>query len=119
MKDKKIKIIPLKVSAPFHCSLMRPAAKKVMENKINSTQFVNPKIKIINNVNANETNDPAEIKKLLIDQIFSTVKWKDSIINMSKLGVQNFVEIGPGKALTGMVKRTIKEKKLIAFQLIQ
>ena len=109
LKDKRIKIIPLKVSAPFHCSLMRPAAK-VMENKINSTQFVNPKIKIINNVNANETNDPAEIKKLLIDQIFSTVKWRDSIINMSKLGVQNFVEIGPGKALTGMVKRTIKEK---------
>jgi len=116
LKDKKIKIIPLKVSAPFHCSLMRPAAK-VMENKINSTQFVNPKIKIINNVNANETNDAAEIKKLLIDQIFSTVKWKDSIINMSKLGVQNFVEIGPGKALTGMVKRTIKEKKVNCFSI--
>ena len=116
LRDKKIKIIPLKVSAPFHCSLMRPAAK-VMENKINSTHFVNPKIKIINNVNANETNDAAEIKKLLIDQIFSTVKWKDSIINMSKLGVQNFVEIGPGKALTGMVKRTIKEKKVNCFSI--
>ena len=49
-------------------------------------------------------------KKLLVDQIFSTVKWRETIINMSKLGVKNFVEIGPGKALTGMVKRTIKEK---------
>ena len=49
-----------------------------------------------------------KIKELLIEQIFSTVKWRESLINMSKVGVSNFIEIGPGKVLTGMVKRTIK-----------
>ena len=52
--------------------------------------------------------DPENIKKLLIDQIFSTVKWRETIINISNEGVSNFVEIGPGKVLTGMVKRTVK-----------
>ena len=56
-----------------------------------------------------EINSSDKIKKLLIEQIFSTVKWSESIIYMSKKGVNNFIEIGPGKALTGMVKRTIKE----------
>ena len=114
--EKKIKFIPLKVSAPFHCSLMKPAAK-AMEGKIKDTKFDKPKAKIINNVNASETDDPSEIKKLLVDQIFSTVKWRDSIIKMASLGVENFVEIGPGKALTGMVKRTIKEKKFNCFSI--
>ena len=107
LKEKKIKMIPLKVSAPFHCSLMKPAAEK-MRDKINNTKFKKPIIKIFNNVNAKIESDPENIKKLLIEQIFSTVKWRDILINMSNLGVSNFLEIGPGKALTGMVKRTIK-----------
>ena len=107
LKEKKIKTIPLKVSAPFHCSLMKPAAEK-MRDKINNTKFKKPIVKILNNVNAKIENDPENIKKLLIEQIFSTVKWRDILINMSNLGVSNFLEIGPGKALTGMVKRTIK-----------
>ena len=72
---------------------------------------------MINNVNANETNEVNDIKKLLVDQIFSTVKWRETILNMSKLGVKNFVEIGPGKALTGMVKRTIKDQKVNCFSI--
>ena len=107
--EKKIKFIPLKVSAPFHCSLMKPAAKS-MEKKIQNTFFKKPKIKIINNVNASETSEIETIKKLLVDQIFSTVKWRDTLKTMSNAGVENFIEIGPGKALTGMVKRTIKKK---------
>ena len=113
---KKVKAIPLKVSAPFHCSLMKPAAK-IMEEKIESTLFKRPQIKIINNVNAQETKDPEEIKKLLVNQIFSTVKWRDSLINMSKLGVESFIEVGPGKALIGMVKRTIKDKIVNCFSI--
>ena len=108
LKEKKIKTIPLKVSAPFHCSLMKPAAK-TMEEKIINTQFNNPIISIVNNVTAKSESDSSIIKKLLIEQIFSTVKWRDSIINMSESGVKNFIEIGPGKALTGMVKRTVKK----------
>ena len=107
LKKKNIKTIPLKVSAPFHCFLMRPAAEK-MKEKINKTNFKPPKINIISNVTAKPENDVENIKKLLIDQIYSTVKWRESILNMYNEGIQNFVEIGPGKVLTGMVKRTIK-----------
>ena len=107
LKAKKIKTIPLKVSAPFHCKLMKPAADS-MRDKIYNTKFDNPKVKVFNNVNANVENNPDIIKKLLIEQIYSTVKWRDILINMSKLGVKDFLEIGPGKALSGMVKRTVK-----------
>ena len=108
LKEKKIKSIPLKVSAPFHCTLMKPAAQK-MEKKINNTNFINPSIKIINNVTANPEENSDKIKKLLVQQIFSTVKWRQTILKMSEAGVKNYVEIGPGKVLTGMVKRTIKD----------
>lgn len=108
LKEKKIKTIPLKVSAPFHCSLMKPAAEK-MKDEINKIDFKKPKIDIINNVNANIDVEPSRIKALLINQIFSSVKWRESIIYMYNKDVKNFFEIGPGKALTGMVKRTLKE----------
>ena len=65
-------------------------------------------IKIINNVTASEEIRSEIIKKLLVEQIFSTVKWRESLINMSNNGIKNYIEIGPGKVLTGMVKRTIK-----------
>ena len=107
LKENKIKTIPLKVSAPFHCSLMKSAAM-IMKNKIDETIFKTPKFEIISNVNALPENNPSEIKKLLYQQIFSTVRWRESLINMSKTGITNFVEIGPGKVLSGMVKRTLK-----------
>jgi len=107
LKEKKIKSIPLKVSAPFHCSLMKPAADK-MSDKIKNTNFRSPTHSILSNVTAKIEKNPENIKKLLIDQIFSTVKWRETIINISNEGVSNFVEIGPGKVLTGMVKRTVK-----------
>ena len=108
LKEKKIKSIPLKVSAPFHCSLMKPAAN-IMKDKIKITNFKKPQFRIINNVNANPEVNPENIKSLLIEQIFSTVKWRETILKMREEGVKNFVEIGPGKVLTGMVKRTVKD----------
>tara|TARA_B100001057_G_scaffold291494_1_gene291516 strand:+ start:11851 stop:12786 length:936 start_codon:yes stop_codon:yes gene_type:complete len=107
LKEKNIKSIPLKVSAPFHCLLMKPAAEK-MKEKISSINFNSPKVNIINNVTAKLVNNSENIKKLLIDQIFSTVRWRESILNMHNSGANNFIEIGPGKVLTGMAKRTIK-----------
>ena len=107
LKSKNIKSIPLKVSAPFHCLLMKPAADN-MRDKINNTNFNIPKIKIINNVTAKPEENIEKIKKFLVDQIFSTVRWRESLINMHNDGVNNFIEIGPGKVLTGMAKRTIK-----------
>ena len=117
LKQKKIKSIPLKVSAPFHCSLMKPAAES-MEEKINKINFNKPSFEILNNVTANSEADPVNIKKLLIKQIYSTVKWRESIIKMLEKGTKNFIEIGPGKALSGMVKRTIKDSKTFSINSI-
>ena len=107
LKENKKKFIPLNVSAPFHCSLMNPAATK-MKDKIYSTVFKKPIIDIVCNVTSQPENDPENIKKLLVDQICSTVRWRESIIYMSKENVTDFIEIGPGKVLSGMVKRTVK-----------
>ena len=117
LKEKKIKSIPLKVSAPFHCSLMKPAAKK-MKEKIDDVNFIKPSIPIINNVTAQEETKPEVIKSLLVDQIFSTVKWRESLINMSNKNINNYVEIGPGKALTGMVKRTLTNSNTFSINSI-
>ena len=107
LKEKKIKSIPLKVSAPFHCTLMKPATE-IMREKILNTKFKNPKFKIVNNVTASPETNSDIIKELLIKQISSTVRWRESVIKISKNNTKNFIEIGPGKILTGMVKRTIK-----------
>ena len=90
LKEQKVKSIPLKVSAPFHCSLMKPAAE-VMREKINNINFENPTKSIINNVTATSEKKAEMIKKLLVQQIYSSVKWRESLINLSKNGVQNFV----------------------------
>ncbi len=117
LKEKKIKSIPLKVSAPFHCSLMKPAAD-VMSEKIHSTNFNKPDLDIICNVTAKSENNPDKIKKLLVDQIYSSVKWRESLIYMFNEGVSNFIEIGPGKVLSGMAKRTIKNSHCFSINSI-
>ena len=108
LKVNKKKFIPLNVSAPFHCKLMQPAAM-AMREKIDSINFKKPEFDIISNVTSKPENDQDKIKKLLIDQIFSTVRWRESMINMSKEKTTDFIEIGPGKVLSGMVKRTLKD----------
>ena len=117
LKKNKIKSIPLKVSAPFHCSLMKPAAEEMRE-KINSIKFSKPTKEILSNVTSNINSSPEDIKKLLIQQIYSTVRWRESIEKMYKNGVKNFVEIGPGKVLSGMVKRTIKNTNCFSINTI-
>ena len=117
IKEKKIKSIPLKVSAPFHCSLMKSAAE-TMREKINNTKFIDPKFNIISNVKALPETDVKNIKNLLIDQIFKTVKWRESIIYIYNKGVTNFIEIGPGKVLNGMVKRTLNNVKSFSINSI-
>ena len=104
LKKKKKKGILLPVSAPFHCSLMKNAAEKMRE-KINKTDFKKPSPNIISNVTAKEENDINKIKPLLIDQITSRVRWRESIGYMIKNGVTSFLEIGPSKVLSGLVKK--------------
>ena len=104
LKKKKKKGILLPVSAPFHCSLMKKAAEE-MTKKINKTDFSKPLPSIISNVTAKEENDVNKIKPLLIDQITSRVRWRESINYMIAKGVTSFLEIGPGKVLSGLVKK--------------
>ncbi len=110
LKSNKKKSIFLPVSAPFHCSLMNPAAK-IMEDKINQTNFKNPSVDLVSNVTAESVRDSEKIKSLLVRQIFSKVRWRESVLFMIKNGVNEFIEIGPGKVLSGLVKR-ISDKVL-------
>ena len=107
LKKLSIKNIKLPVSAPFHCKLMKTATE-IMKKEINNTKFNTPSPKIISNVNALEQDNIDTIKNLLIEQIESTVKWRESVQYMIKNGVKKFIEIGPGKVLTGLVKRIDK-----------
>ena len=111
LKDKKKRGILLPVSAPFHCSLMEGAAEK-MRKKIENTNFLQPKPSIICNVTAKEEVDINKFKPLLIDQITSRVRWRESIEYMIKSGVTNFLEIGPGRVLSGLVKKINKNVKI-------
>ncbi len=107
LKTKKIKNIKLPVSAPFHCKLMNKATN-IMKDKINNTNFKKPINTIISNVTGSESQEIDNIKDLLIKQIESPVRWRESINYMIKNGVTNFIEIGPGKVLSGLVKRIDK-----------
>ena len=112
LKEKNIKNIRLPVSAPFHCELMRPATE-VMKEEILKTEFKTPKNNIISNVTAKENKDPNEIKNLLIEQIEKPVRWRESVLNMINSNVEKFIEIGPGKVLSGLVKRIDRNVKII------
>ena len=110
LKENKKKAILLPVSAPFHCSLMKGAANK-MKEKIEPINFGKLDFEIISNVTASPESDPKKIKILLVEQIYTKVRWRESIINMSNNGISEFIEIGPGKVLSGLVKRIIKDAK--------
>ena len=104
LKEKKKRSIILPVSAPFHCSLMKKASE-TMKEKIESTDFLKPKPLIISNVTAKSEDNINNIKSLLVKQIVSRVRWRESVDFMVKNGVTNFIEIGPGKVLSGLVKK--------------
>jgi len=96
--------ILLPVSAPFHCSLMGPAAD-VMANALDGVTINAPAVPLVANVLADITQDPAEIRKLLVAQVTGSVRWRESVGFMAAQGVTDVYEIGAGKALSGMVKR--------------
>ena len=111
LKSNSIKNIKLPVSAPFHCKLMSKATK-VMKEEIEKTDFQEGKNILISNVTADEVFKKDELKKLLIDQIENRVRWRESVSKMIKNGVNHFIEIGPGKVLSGLVKRIDKTVKI-------
>jgi len=111
LKKNNIKNIRLPVSAPFHCKLMNKASK-IMKNEIEKVNFEDCNNKLISNVTANEILNKEELKKLLIDQIENRVRWRESVIYMINKGINQFIEIGPGKVLSGLVKRINKDVKI-------
>ena len=111
LKDNSIKNIKLPVSAPFHCDLMNNATK-IMTEELNKLNFKNGQNKLISNVTANEIKDPDDLKNLLIKQIENRVRWRESVINMIENDVDHFIEIGPGKVLSGLVKRINRNVKI-------
>ena len=114
LKTNSIKNIQLPVSAPFHCALMNKATE-VMEKHINELSLSTGLNNIISNVTAKSVSDPNEIKNLLIKQIENRVRWRESVINMIDQNTEQFIEIGPGKVLTGLTKRINKNVKSISI----
>jgi len=110
-KDNKIKNIKLPVSAPFHCNLMSKATE-VMTKELQKINFKQSKNTLISNVTADEISSVDDLKSLLINQIEKRVRWRESILNIISKGVNQFIEIGPGKVLSGLVKRINKEVKI-------
>ena len=117
LKENKKKCISLPVSAPFHCSLMNSAAIK-MRDKIDNTNFIKPEYELVSNVTSLPTNNPDEIKKLLVKQICSKVRWRESMLFMKEKRINNFIEIGPGKVLTSLAKRILPNTKCFSINSI-
>jgi len=98
----------LPVSAPFHCSLMAPAAE-VMAQALAEVEIERPAVPVVANVLAKSVSDPATIRSLLVEQVTGSVRWRESVSWMAENGVTSTVEVGAGKALTGMIRRIHKE----------
>ncbi len=111
LKSRNIKNIKLPVSAPFHCQLMN-SATEIMRNEIQKLNFRDSKNKLISNVTAKEISNKEDLKMLLIDQIENRVRWRESVVHMINNGVSHFIEIGPGKVLSGLIKRIDKNVKI-------
>lgn len=100
--------LPLPVSAPFHCTLMQPAAD-AMADALSKTTIGVPCVPIVANVTANAVSDPNIIRKLLVEQVTGTVRWRESVTWMKEQGVSEMVELGAGKVLSGLIKRIEKD----------
>jgi [acyl-carrier-protein] S-malonyltransferase len=111
LKENTIKNIKLPVSAPFHCSLMSKATS-IMNEELKKLSFNQVKNKLISNVTAKEISSIDELKDLLVKQIENRVRWRESVIHMINHEVNHFIEIGPGKVLSGLVKRINREVKI-------
>ncbi len=114
LKKDKIKNIKLPVSAPFHCSLMSKASD-VMKEELGKLKFTKGSNSLISNITADEIFNADELKELLVKQIENRVRWRESVINMINKGINQFIEIGPGKVLSGLVKRINKNVEVISI----
>jgi [acyl-carrier-protein] S-malonyltransferase len=110
---EKGRAIPLKVSAPFHCALMAPAAR-VVERELARIEVREPRFPIVANVDAQPNSDPQRTKELLVRQVDGAVRWEQAVGLMVQQGVTHALEIGPGKVLAGLAKRIAKDLKVLS-----
>ncbi|WP_040844488.1 ACP S-malonyltransferase, partial [Nitrospirillum viridazoti] len=106
----------LPVSAPFHCPLMQPAADAMAE-ALAGTAIQAPRVPLVANVIASTVTDPAEIRRLLVEQVTGSVRWRESVLFMKEQGVEQLVELGAGKVLAGMAKRIDKDMTAVSLGL--
>ena len=118
LKENSIKNIKLPVSAPFHCSLMNKATE-IMTEELNKISFSDGSNKLISNVTAKEISSSEDLKSLLIKQIENRVRWRESVLNMLNNDIDHFIEIGPGKVLSGLVKRINRGVKINTINSIE
>ena len=111
LKNNSIKNIKLPVSAPFHCSLMNKATE-IMTEELKKISFSDGNNTLVSNVTAEAISNSEDLKSLLIKQIENRVRWRESVLNMINNDVDHFIEIGPGKVLSGLVKRINREVKI-------
>jgi [acyl-carrier-protein] S-malonyltransferase len=107
------RVIPLQVSAPFHCALMVPAAQS-LSLKLEEITFTAPAMPVVTNVEASPNNDPGRIRELLTRQVTAPVRWNDSVKWMVSQGVTRFIELGPGNVLAGLIKKTDSSARAVS-----
>ncbi len=112
---RKAKAIKLPVSAPFHCSLLKPAADDMAE-ALASAALTQPHLPLVSNVTAAAVSEPGEIRSLLVEQVTARVRWRECVLHMKSAGVEQLVELGAGKVLTGMVRRIDPELTGVSVQ---
>ncbi|GAA4023684.1 ACP S-malonyltransferase [Deinococcus rubellus] len=112
LKARGLKAIPLKVSAPFHCALMQPAAEALAPD-LRAGPLGQMAFPVVANVNAQAISEAVQVPELLIDQITGSVRWVQSVRRLADMGVDVFVEFGPGTVLTGLVKRILPEARVM------
>lgn len=109
--------LPLAVSVPSHCDLMRPAADKIAI-LLKDIQFNTPNVPVINNVDVAYPDDPIAIKQALVEQLYSPVRWTETVTKLAELEVEALLEVGPGKVLTGLTKRIDKRLSCTAINTV-
>ena len=112
LKERGLKVIPLKVSAPFHCALMEPAARS-LSPELHAAAYGGYAFPVIANVTAGLSDDPLHVADLLERQITGSVRWVETVQTLGELGVDVFIEFGPGTVLTGLVKRILPGARTI------
>ncbi len=112
------RLIPLNVSAPFHCSLMKPVADR-LKPILYEIDFRDPLCPIVSNVTASSVSSGELERDLLVEQIYKGVKWYQSVNYMRERGVDTFIEVGPSKVLTGLIKRTVKDARTINLEKVE